>query len=115
MRRTSALCASLVGLLLVALYPAMGLAQDRVEGTVTSTRVTLCEFKPGGCEGDLVLERKGAGQPEQMKIKVPKGTLIKKGEEVVYLPSLRGNVVAVAYVREKGEAVAKSIEVLKRP
>ncbi|WP_455153154.1 hypothetical protein [Cupriavidus basilensis] len=77
-------------------YPSIGVAQERVEGTVVSTKLTLCDFKPGGCEGSLVLETKAAGKPGQMAIQVPRGTRIKKGSDFVYLPTLRGNYVAVA-------------------
>jgi hypothetical protein len=46
---------------------------------------------------------------------VPLGTQIKKGDEVIYLPALRGNLVAVTQVSENGEKVAKSIELIKQP
>ncbi|MGY2488204.1 hypothetical protein [Cupriavidus sp. CP313] len=113
MYKRLALTASLALWLIGSGFPSIGFAQGRVEGTVASTKLTFCDFKPGGCEGSLVLETNVAGKPGQMGIKVPRGTLIKKGNDFVYLPTLRGNYIAVAYVLEKGEPVAKSIEVLK--
>jgi len=42
-------------------------------------------------------------------------TQIKKGNDDIYLPALRGNLVAVTQVSDNGEKVAKSIEVIKPP
>ncbi|HLQ25649.1 MAG TPA: hypothetical protein VK138_07145 [Acidiferrobacterales bacterium] len=50
---------------------------------------------------------------EQVAIKVPLGTQIKKGNEYTYLPALRGNMVTVNFIAENGEKVAKSIDVIK--
>lgn len=86
-------------------------AQDVIEGTVTGTKLTRCSFKPGGCEGSLVLETRGGGKLEQITIKVPLGTPIKKGTEDVYLPTLNGKEVRIVHGLEKGEKVAKSIEI----
>ena len=105
--------ASLAFVLVGAAFPSTAYAQEKTEGTVVSTKLISCEFKPGGCEGSLVLETKGAGKSSQVSIKVPKGTLIKKGDETVYLPGLRGNLVSVTHVTEKGELVAKSIDVVQ--
>jgi hypothetical protein len=68
-----------------------------------------CDFKPGTCEGSLVLDTKG--KAGQITVKVPKGTQIKKGNDHVFLPGLKGSQVAIAYVNDKGARVAKSIEV----
>jgi hypothetical protein len=106
MRRRLFLTAALAGAL-CALSGA-ALAQERVEGKVLSTKVTVCTFKPGGCEGTMVLE---TAKPEQVTIKVPLGTMIKKGEEVMFLPALRGRTVSVTHVTEKGERIARAIEV----
>ncbi len=86
------------------------LAQQQIEGTVVSTKLTACDFKPGMCEGTLVLDTKGA-TAGQVTIKVPKGTLIKQGDDHLFLPGTKGRVVAITYVENKGEKVAKSIEV----
>jgi hypothetical protein len=94
---------------------SLGFGQERVEGVVVSTKLTKCSFKPGGCEGNLVLETPRGDKKEQLTIQVPLGTQIKKGNEDIYLPALRGNLVAVTHVSDKGETVAKSIEVIKKP
>ncbi|WP_340522339.1 hypothetical protein [Cupriavidus necator] len=113
MYKRLALTASLALWLIGGGYPSIGFAQETVEGTVISTKLTFCDFKPGGCEGSLVLQTSAAGKSGQMGIKVPRGTLSKQGNDFAYLPSLRGKYLTVAYVMEKGEPVAKSIEVLK--
>ena len=94
-------------------YASVGFGQERVEGVVVSTKLTKCSFKPGGCEGNLVLETQQGDKKEQLTIKVPRGTQIKKGNDDIYLPVLRGNLVAVTQVSDHGEKVAKSIEVIK--
>ncbi|GEM_PF-3333077 len=98
---------------LLGFTPSVGFSQENTEGTVVSTKLTACQFKPGGCEGYLTLDTKGATKPEQVTIKVALGTPIKKGNETVYLPALRGKLVAVSYVADKGEKLAKSIDVLE--
>ena len=95
------------------LFPSVGFGQEKAEGTVVSTKLTACQFKPGGCEGYLTLDTKGATKPEPVTIKVALGTAIKKGSETVYLPALRGKLVAVSFVTDKGEKLAKSIDVLE--
>ena len=37
--------------------------------------------------------------------------MIQKGSETVYLPALRGRVVTVTHVTEKGEKIARAIDV----
>lgn len=96
-------------------YASIGFGQERVEGVVVSTKLTKCTFKPGGCEGNLVLETPQGAKKEQLTIKVPLGTQIKKGTEAIFLPALRGNLVAVTHVSENGEKVARSIEVIQKP
>ena len=97
---------------LLALFAAVSvvLAQQQLEGTVVSTKLTACDMKPGTCEGTMVLDTKGA-TPGQVTIKVPKGTQIKQGDGHLFLPGTKGHVVAVTYVEDKGEKIAKSIEV----
>ena len=95
------------------LFPSAGFGQEKAEGTVVGTKLTACQFKPGGCEGYLTLETKEGAKPEQVTIKVSLGTPIKKGKEDLYLPALRGKLVAVSYVTDKGEKFAKSVEVLE--
>ena len=112
MHRRFVLSLPIALMLSFALLPSVGFAQEKAEGTVVSTKLTACQFKPGGCEGYLTLETKGAAETEQVTIKVVLGTPIKKGDEYAYLPALRGKLVAVSYVTDKGEKLAKSIEVL---
>jgi hypothetical protein len=66
-------------------------------------------MKPGTCEGTLVLDTKG--KDGKVTVKVPKGTQIKKGNDHLFLPGLKGNQVAIAYSSDKGTRVARSIEV----
>lgn len=100
-------------LIVLLAYASISFGQERVEGVVVSTKLTRCSFKPGGCEGNLVLETPRGDTKEQLTIKVPLGTQIKKGTEDIFLPALRGNLVAVTQVSENGEKVAKSIELIK--
>ncbi len=95
--------------LLVA--PSAAVAQDQVEGTVASATLTKCDMKPGTCEGSLVLDTREGGKLAQVTIKVPKGTTIKKGPDHLFLPGVKGQPVLISYVTEKGERVARSIEV----
>ncbi len=106
MRRRLILIAALAGAL--STLSGAAVAQEKIEGKVLSTKLTVCTFKPGGCEGTMLLE---TAKPEQVTIKVPLGTMIKQGNEFVFLPALRGRVVTVAHVVEKGEKVAKAIDV----
>lgn len=109
---TKLLAVIFLGSFLVVAGPvSLARAQQTVEGTVTSTTLTACDFKPGTCEGSVVLETKVAGTPGQVTIKVPKGTQIKQGNEHLFLPGTKGRLVAITYVEDKGEKVAKSIEV----
>jgi hypothetical protein len=102
-----------LGLAIAALVlmgmPGFVAAQGRVEGTVVSTTLTGCDFKPGTCEGSLVLDT--GGKDGQVTIKVPKGTPIKKGGDHLFLPGLKESRVGIAYKGEKGERIATSIEV----
>jgi len=106
MRRRQFMNAAFAGTLFVLSWPAV--SQEKVEGKVLSTKLTACTFKPGGCEGTMVLE---TAKPEQLTIKVPLGTMIRKGSETVYLPALRGRTVSVTHVTEKAEKIARAIDV----
>lgn len=109
--KTFAFIVALTGLLSALASPAVEAAEERIEGTVVSATLTSCEFKPGMCEGTLVLERKDGGKPSRVSVKVPKGTAIKKGNDHLFLPGLKGQTLAVTYAEDKGEKVAKAIEV----
>jgi len=106
MRRRLFLIAALAGSF--STLSGMSAAQEKIEGKVLSTKLTVCTFKPGGCEGTMALE---TAKPGQLTIKVPLGTMIKKGDEVIFLPALRGRTVSVTHVTEKGERVARVIDV----
>ena len=106
MRRRQFMNAALAGTLFALSWPAV--AQEKIEGKVLSTKLTVCTFKPGGCEGTMVLE---TAKPEQLAIKVPLGTMIQKGSETVFLPALRGRTVSVTHVTDKGERIARAIDV----
>ena len=58
----------------------------------------------------VVVDTKGA-TPGQVTIKIQKGTVIKHGDGYLFLPGTKGRVVAITYVEDKGEKVAKSVEV----
>ncbi len=107
--KTIAFIVALTGLLFGLASPTVEAAEERIEGTVVSTTLTSCDFKPGTCEGSLVLDTKT--KDGQVTVKVPKGTQIKKGNDHVFLPGLKGTQVAIVYVSGKDERVAKSIEV----
>jgi len=110
MRQGRSLIVVVSGVLVLFAAVSAGLAQQQIEGTVVSTTLTACDMKPGTCEGTMVLDTKGA-TPGQVTIKVRKGTLIKHGDGHLFLPGTKGRVVAITYVEDKGEKVAKSIEV----
>lgn len=100
-----------VGSLVLVLVGAVSAvsAQQQIEGTVVSTKLTACDMKPGTCEGSLVLDTRS--KDGQVTVKVPKGTQIKKGTDYLFLPGLKGTQVAISYATDEGERVAKSIEV----
>ena len=89
---------------------SVALAQQHIEGTVVSTKLTACDMKPGSCEGTMVLDTKGA-TTGQVTINIQKGTVIKHGDGYLFLPGTKGRLVAITYVEDKGEKVAKSVEV----
>lgn len=108
--RSRARAAIVVGLL--GLVTGLcALMVQAIEGIVTSTKLTRCEMKPGTCEGSLVLENRAGGTASQVTIQVRTGTAIKKGDDHLFLPGLKGQPVVISITTEKGERVAKSIEV----
>ncbi len=107
--KTITFTVALTGLLFALASPLVEAAEERIEGTVVTTTLTACDFKPGTCEGSLVLDTKG--KDGQVTVKVPKGTQIKKGADHLFLPGVRGQPVVISVVTEKGERVARSIEV----
>jgi hypothetical protein len=107
--KTITFTVALTGLLFALAPPLVEAAEERIEGTVVTTTLTACDMKPGTCQGSLVLDTKG--KDGQVPVKVPKGTQIKKGNDHMFLPALKGSQVTIAYVNDKGARVAKSIEV----
>jgi hypothetical protein len=99
-----------LAVVMVSVPISVGFAQQQIEGTVVSTKLTACDMKPGTCEGTMVLDTKGA-TPGQVTIKIQKGTMIKHGDGYLFLPGTKGRVVAITYVEDKGEKIAKSVEV----
>ena len=99
---------------MTAAAPAVSVADEKLEGKVVHTNLTLCHPRPtgGGCEGTLTLETKAAGAAQQLTIKVIADTIIKKGQDFLFLPQTQDNSVVVTYVTEKGQKVAKSIDVV---
>ena len=97
--KTIALSFALAALLLAGASPVLEAAEARIEGTVVSATLTACDFKPGTCEGSLLLDTKG--KDGTVTVKVPKGTAIKRGKEHLFLPGLKGNTVAVTYSEDK--------------
>lgn len=97
---------------IVMTLPAIALAVEKIEGTVVGTKLTACDFANKRCEGYITLEPKTSGKAESMSIRVKSDTSLTKGSEKVLLPSLRGNIVAVSYEKEKGENLAKSVVVV---
>lgn len=98
--------------LVMAMFPLPGFSQEKVEGTVLSTNLISCSVVPGKvgtCEGTLVLESKGDGKARQMTVKVTRDTVLKKGEEKLFLFQLQGGLVTVNLITEKGEKVAQSV------
>jgi hypothetical protein len=94
--------------------PTMSVADEKLEGKVVRTDLTLCHPGPkgGGCEGTLMLETTAGGTSQQVAIKVIAGTIIRRGQEFLLLPQTQDNSVVVSYVAEKGQKVAKSIDVV---
>src|SRR5712692_7650329 len=99
---------------MTAAAPAVSVAEEKVEGKVVHTNLTLCHPRPtgGGCEGTLTLETKAGGTAQQVVIKVIADTIIKKGQDHLLLPQTQDSSVVVIYVTEKGQKVAKSIDVV---
>lgn len=93
--------------------PLAAFAVETIEGKVTGTELTACDFATKRCQGYLTLDAKVSGKPDALKVRVVGDIPIRKGSETVLLPTLRGNVVSVSYEGQKGENVAKSIEVLQ--
>src|SRR6266851_8858676 len=73
----------------------MSAEDEKMEGKVVHTNLTLCHPRPtgGGCEGTLTLETKTGGTTQQVAIKVMADTIIKKGQDYLLLPQTQDNSV----------------------
>jgi hypothetical protein len=96
----------------VATFSSPGFGQEKIEGKVIKTNLTSCSVVPGKvgtCAGTLVLESKANGKAHQATLKVTRDTILKKGDEKVFLFQLLGAPVSVSFTTEKGEKVAQSV------
>lgn len=87
--------------------------ERRVEGRVLETKLTICQLKPLGCAGTMILETERAGKRERLRVRVRLGVPIRRGDDYVSLGVLGGSRVKVVYVTEKNSIVARSIVVLE--
>ena len=99
---------------MVAVVPTASFADERVEGKVVRAELTLCDPRPtgGGCQGTLTLEMKADGATQQVAITVIADTIIRKGQDYLLLPATQGSSVVVSYVTDKGQKIARSIDVV---
>ena len=80
--------------------------EERVKGTVVAATATYCEpKKTQGCTGTLTL----ASRDERRVIRVPLGTPITQGCEVLPFGDLPGKRVVVTQVEQGGDPVAMSV------
>lgn len=100
---------------MVAGAPTASYADDKLEGKVVGTNLTLCHHNTptgGGCEGTLTLETKAEGKAQRVEINVIADTIIRQGQDYLVLPATEGSSVVVSFVTEKGQKIAKSIDVV---
>lgn len=98
-------------LMLTAALP-LALSQEKIEGKVIKTNLTACSVVPGKvgtCEGTLVLESKADGKANQATFKITRDTMLRKGDEKLFLFQLQGADVTIHFVADKGEKVAQSV------
>lgn len=99
------------GLALQLAGVAAAAPERKIRGRVLQVTVTLCQLRPRGCAGYLVLETDREGRREQVIVQVPLGVPIRHEDDYVFLATLPGSVVSVVHVIVKGAIVARSIEV----
>ncbi len=98
--------------LALMVFPLPSFGQEKMEGTVVKTNLTSCSVVPGKvgtCEGTLVLESKKEGKSHQTTLKVTRDTVLKKGDEKLFLFQLQGAPVTITFSEDKGEKVAQSV------
>ena len=113
MHRIAAVFLLIAGLAVPLAGAAQASAERSIEGKVLHAKVTLCEFRPRGCAGYMVVEIDRDGRREQVMVQVRPGVPIRRRDDYVLLPTLSGRLVSVVHAMEKGAIVAKSIEVLE--
>lgn len=93
--------------------PRTAVGEEReVAGTATETTLTACapvSGKPGTCDGTLVVQPAQPGATA-VTVEVTRDVLLKKGEQAVLLPQLRGSAVVVRYrATTEGPNLATSV------
>lgn len=93
--------------------PRTAVGEERqVAGTATETKLTACAPAPGKagtCEGTLVVQ---PVQPDAaaVTVEITRNVLLKKGEQAVFLPQLRGSQVVARYrATKEGPNLATSV------
>lgn len=112
MRRLTFAVLVIAGLAAPIAAGAQASAERKIQATVLSTRVTVCQLKPRGCAGYMIVETDRTGGRERVMVQVRLGVPIRDDETYVALATLAGRTVSVVYVNEKGGFIARSIEVL---
>lgn len=95
----------------LALWAALpgGGAERRIDGTVLDAQATYCEpTKEGGCTGTLVLDT-GRAHDSSVTVKVPLGTPISNGCEILAFGDLEGRRVTVTEVDGSTGPVALAV------
>lgn len=86
--------------------------EREVAGTVTEAKLTSCSPVPGKagtCEGTLVVQPADANGTA-VSVEVTRDVVLKKGDQTVFLPQLRGAPVAVRYrATKEGPNLATSV------
>ena len=87
--------------------------EREVRGTVADAKLTVCAptpEKPGTCEGTLVVEPPGSGAVGRVPVEVTRDVVLKKDDQAVFLPQLRGSQVIVKYrATKEGPRLATSV------
>jgi hypothetical protein len=112
MIKSKVICRLFIYAIVMATFNPLVLGEEKVEGKVVKTNLTACSVVPGKvgtCEGTLVLESMREGKASQMMVKITRDTMLKKGDEKVFLFQLHGTTVTVTFSEKKDEKVAQSV------
>ena len=112
MRRLIAAALVVASLAVPIAAGAQAIAERKIQGKVLSTKVTMCQLKPRGCVGYMIVETDRTSGRERVMVRVRLGVPIREDESYVALAVLAGRTVSVVAVNEKGGFIARSIEVL---